>query len=501
MASETLSCPYCNARLPLAEVTVGGRRSFCPRCGELIPERLVREVNGTTGGNTEGPASPAGVAEPPVPSGSDPDAVPSGPRVSNRFIAGVVLAVMIAVALVVLQFALDTYLVRRSHDTHMPRPPRRVSVPFYISVAAKVWLLGLIYVVYRGQSRKSRGAEPATPTGYLAGAGRDLRAYAEPQPEKVGFRFTLVAATAAVILGLAWDVSKLLLAARGPLPQPGATTAEAPPLRPLAPAELEGLRYLPADTDVITAVHVAELLSEPTAKGLLSRLRVGPTEFSLAGIRNWTGFDPEDVDHVVVGLKINGRRLPRWTLVVRTNRPIDLATVQEVVRNHRPPEAFRSPTSKVLVMAATPRELDAVPQEPDLGLGRLAAPLRGVIQERLGKTSQVWAVAHAGDWGNTAAGPLLPGLPQEERKVIAGIRTVGVWLEVGQEVTVNAAAECADDAGAGALDRFLERWQKDGVKHVTDANWVSAQFRTTPEAARKALEKPGGAAEKKGAGP
>src|SRR5437899_3021283 len=44
------------------------------------------------------------------------------------------------------------------------------------------------------------------------------------------------------------------------------------PIRTVAPAELEGLGYLPPDTDIILGVHVAELLQEPAGRELLPRL-------------------------------------------------------------------------------------------------------------------------------------------------------------------------------------------------------------------------------------
>jgi hypothetical protein len=110
MATETLTCPYCNAVIDAGSAPAAGSRIVCPRCGDAFTLR----------------PSDAFMNQPPPPvetgiTATPPVAPPA--RWSNRLIAAVVLGVMFVMAGGGLAFMLATQKERRAHDTS--RPPRR----------------------------------------------------------------------------------------------------------------------------------------------------------------------------------------------------------------------------------------------------------------------------------------------------------------------------------------------------------------------------------------
>src|SRR5205807_2443742 len=80
------------------------------------------------------------------------------------------------------------------------------------------------------------------------------------------------------------------------------------PVRPTAPAELEGLRYLPGDTNILAAIHVGEILENPEREKLLnlslSRPGASPDLGTVRGmldrLEQMTKLWREVIDHLVL---------------------------------------------------------------------------------------------------------------------------------------------------------------------------------------------------------
>jgi hypothetical protein len=97
-----ISCPYCNTPIPVPQSPPADGRVSCPRCEETV-----------TIGDERSDTSAASLAPPPA----------DNPRITNRTIAGLVVAVMLGMAALGLAFALQTVGVRRANDSKGAQPP------------------------------------------------------------------------------------------------------------------------------------------------------------------------------------------------------------------------------------------------------------------------------------------------------------------------------------------------------------------------------------------
>jgi hypothetical protein len=128
MATETLSCPYCNACFGIQSGLSAGQRVVCPRCGDAFALRPTDAVTGRL-------APPADTAITGRPAAST--AITPHPdlslhsRRSNSLIAGLVIGVMFFMAGGGLIFMLMTQQQRRAYDTSRPprRPGKQLGVP------------------------------------------------------------------------------------------------------------------------------------------------------------------------------------------------------------------------------------------------------------------------------------------------------------------------------------------------------------------------------------
>jgi hypothetical protein len=303
---------------------------------------------------------------------------------------------------------------------------------------------------------------------------------------------------------------------------------------PVAPAKLAALGYLPADSNVIVGLHVAELLSNPATQQLFLAARP-EAGWDIHSLEQWTGIELSDMDHAVLGLNVEDRLIPRLVLVVQTLRPYDPDKIRAALRSERRTERgqrtlyrFNLKQSglealvwfadeRTLVLALVPEDLDKAPRTAVSGVERFSADLQKLLVP-MHEGTQVWLVGHAGDWARVFNPQPLPGmpgvslwqLPRKDQEVLAGLRTFGLWLEVNEEVGWHLAVEGADPAAAGRLQQYLsqiglkageafkifgkrpatERLARELAEtlaqHQTD-NWVTYQARSSALAIRQAM--------------
>jgi len=482
-----LSCPYCNSP---AVVPVGahpGQRIPCARCGESFPYRAAADDRFT--------ASP-----PPMPLPALPPMPAPPERFSNTGIALVILSVMIVMALIGLLYALQTAAIRRSYDVHLPKT-KAISIPIDVVFPLGLYVLILIVAWFRGWNR------------------RDPEATTTAQPRRyAGLLVLSVAVLLIVELGI------IVMHARAPRP----SEEEGPPVRPVQPKELLALGYLPADTDVIIALHAGELLSEPVGRDLVNHL--GSDEINARSFEGWSGLKLQEIDHAVLGLTLDGEMLGHFTLVVRARRPLDRKKVLDALRAEDARDmAGRSvhPVSletgvanfrrlgsnlwfaddQTLVVA---RVFDAgpdhrVPMTPVTELKNLRPELRQLIEERIGPSAQFW-IAGRMPAENEQFLFLHLALQKAENAPLAQLKRFGLWVTVHPtEMVLRGAFECTDEDAAKALQDYLapsnrrglkewlappeagplERALGDSMKRTQNGPWVELQAKASADAVRQ----------------
>jgi hypothetical protein len=274
-------------------------------------------------------------------------------------------------------------------------------------------------------------------------------------------------AVAGLVAGGAWFF--------GQKPKSGPGTVGPPSAGEVAPAELAGLGYLPADTDAVVAVHVAQMMDSIRKSGDQSALRfMDDTKLSQLGPT--AGLSPDTIEHVIVGLQLK-EFPPRPVVVVRTRYPYDgdqlrtrLNVSGTLERNGKALYRVRPqglavglvlwcPTDRDLIAALLPEQFDILPATPEAGIGRLPPALQEIIRTRLPGGTTVWGAAHADDWNRTVLplaqpGELAPLVPDDW----STLRSIAFALRMETEVIANLWVRSATpEASAKLAERFRAR--------------------------------------------
>jgi hypothetical protein len=392
-------------------------------------------------------------------------------RWSNRKVAGVLLAGMALVALATLVYALATQGVRRDHDSGLPKN-QPVNVPFILRFGLGVYVVVVVYYVVRSWNRRDAGGEGQT------SAGR----WSVPAIALVGL----------VLVVLVIQTSREN--------EPAETPASPGLVRAVPPEELEGLAFLPGDTDVAAAVHVAEIM--PSKKGEVMMTGLLTLAANASGPGDVFGLvDLADVDHVVIGL--NGARGPwRGTLVVQTKKAYDSVRIGKAfptgAQSRRSAGAVyvvpgrkgmrgllwcASPRTLVVVFAKGGQpDLDAVPLRPRMGKQRLPGPLAKLFEERpLGSGHPIWLVGRLPDAETFK--PLLDWLPVGglDHGLLEKVVSVRAGLRLEPPMTLNVDLEARDAAKADELEGYLRGQKVKGnrmeVRRKARDLWVSVQVK------------------------
>ncbi len=445
MSSQVLTCPYCNSTVAAPPLTRPGQRVPCPRCGESFPLRDSAAAE---------PVTP--VPEPPA------DSPPAAsPRLSNGRLALLILGGMIAMALIGLAYALHTQDLRRSYDIQLPKT-RSIDVPLIARIALGLYVTGLIAATVWGWNRRERAA----------GAPR-------PWTRRLGVPGLAVVALVAVGLAL---IAIQARPVRPPL------ELDRPRSAPVPPAELAALGYLPDDIDAIAAVHVAEVLDEPTGRDVLRRIGLGGE--GAPDLEKWTGLKLDDLDHVVVGLKLDAEMLTRFVIVARARHPIDPRNVCDALKTTAKQEVDGRTVYPFVLQTGLPllasvgvslwfadeetlviaKKFENLPQTPRKGIDHLRPALREAIREHLAPASHVWVAAHAESWDGLNF-LLRQGLNEalgRDAENFNKVRTVALALTIENGLTLIGSAHCQDEPAAAALRKYLDPANRKGFKTLFD---------------------------------
>jgi hypothetical protein len=234
----------------------------------------------------------------------------------------------------------------------------------------------------------------------------------------------------------------------------------------------EPLAFLPADTNVIALAQVQQALQDVGGRQLLSQFNLGPLGADLGTIEQWTGLRRDDIQTVVLGLRVDDRLPPRVTLVVQTQVPYQeaklVAGLKDAERLERGSKTlYRVPfrgqalgatlwcaSESILVMALLPDDFDAIGPNPGPS-ATFALPLQSYIGDHLGPESQLWIIGHSDHWDQTIAQPLLARLLADYPDLMANLETWGIALHFDEKIQVSGNFQLKSDESAIKFARYL----------------------------------------------
>lgn len=272
------------------------------------------------------------------------------------------------------------------------------------------------------------------------------------------------------------------------------------------PSKMPALALLPPGVDVLAGVHVRYLLQENEGNRLLERELPGfggtVQSTLLARVENATGIQIPEIDHVVVGARVESLQV---VLALRTRRPYVAKRLVEKLGAKEHSQArnedlylFRTAVfpefgSGLLNCVDDTTVLFAwnVDQNRDLNMVRPRADskpnaaLVELLEQRVGVGGPVWfaAVLEEKLSGllkelSNRAGGRAPALPADSQ-VWLSVRRGALWMTLDPRVTIQAVARAAD---VGQRER-LEKWlrgqfgDKKDVTLVGREEWLDLQYR------------------------
>jgi hypothetical protein len=438
MTPEPLTCPYCNARVPAPAPGEARTRIPCPRCGETFPYRppeTTAVVSGT----------------PPAANGS-----PAPPRLLRA--APTHLAVQIGIVSVLVVLASLVLRVAFPESTTTQK-----AFPF-------MFLLGAVGAVASGW----------------------LWYFRRPRTNAAAALFFVsnMLLVALIILPYALLTTgfrrshdlprKNDLGLSGPGKDGTASSGR-------APAELAALGYLPADSNLVVGVHVADLLGEKAGKEFLVSPSWKPLELALKQVEKWTGLKQGAIDHVALGARTDG--FPRLTVVVQTRAPYDPVSFRVLLEESKPLEhhgrllyplllrpigqgALWCVGNRTLILTLwwDPTEFremkESLPLRPRRDDEGLAPALRECLEKRLPRGALVWVAGTSPPAPLVAAVlPFLRGV-NDARPLLKKVRAFDAALRFhpgAEEVALVGDLGCDDVNTAQALQRLLQDQRVPGV--------------------------------------
>lgn len=222
-------------------------------------------------------------------------------------------------------------------------------------------------------------------------------------------------------------------------------------------AESPILGYLPDDTNVIIAADMEE--ASRTEEGQETLRRIGLGTGQRFDLERLVGLKSEEIEQVLLGLRVDKAIPPRIRLVVRTKSDINLDAVYSKLGRKltkkvegreygivQPPMlpglelALWSPSPRTIVAVYPSDELEKVPAEPNSQVERFAAPMVELLKARSQRDTFFWVIAHSESWKDTSLPMMLllaqAPLTNEGLKMLNEIRTLGVAMRKDSGVTV-----------------------------------------------------------------
>lgn len=226
------------------------------------------------------------------------------------------------------------------------------------------------------------------------------------------------------------------------------------------PLGVVGLRYLPANSQIVAAVQTAPLATyaerlKTDPKQMLREAGLPEVFFeSLANV----GVTYEMVDHLVLGLSLpNDNAIPGVMVVVALKKaPADPnALVKQVVKEKV--LSFLTPAivnERFLVLVS---DASAMPHEPKPNVDHLAPGIRETIQNQISPAAVAWLATDTQSWHDRPAvkAAILAANRPELPALIARGRALALSFSLEPEFNVGLAVKCDSEETAKQLQNYL----------------------------------------------
>ncbi len=241
----------------------------------------------------------------------------------------------------------------------------------------------------------------------------------------------------------------------------------------LAPSALPALGYLPADVNAILGLHAAECTEQEDGRRFLNALRSLSIGGSGPRLDALTGLPWDQIDHAVLGLRVEDRLIPRFTLVIRSRQHFDKNALTKALNAQQSDRGKRSlykfqlqgfalevnlwmPDDRTLVIGRAPEDFDPVPLTANPGIERFNADLQQIFRESLPTGIMVWLAAATRN-GEQVLGPLtLSGMiAQSDLEIFGSLQRLGVWLRAESKLEAAADADLRDEQTTTRLKTYL----------------------------------------------
>lgn len=273
---------------------------------------------------------------------------------------------------------------------------------------------------------------------------------------RIGFPLSCVASLALLIVGL-------VIVNRGesktPIPPTKSTASEFGPAT-VPPLGVTGLRYLPANSQIVAAVQTAPLASyaerlKTDPKQMLRDAGMPETVFeSLAK----AGVSYEMIDHLALGLSLpDDNAIPGAMIVVALKAaPADPNALVKHVAKEKVLSFFTSAivNERFLILVS---DANAMPHEPKPNSDHLAPGIRETIQNQISPAAVAWLATDSQSWHDRPAvkAAILAVNRPELPALIARGRALALSFSLEPEFNVSLAVKCDSEETAKQLQDFL----------------------------------------------
>lgn len=274
------------------------------------------------------------------------------------------------------------------------------------------------------------------------------------------------------------------------------------------PQTLSGLRYLPTDSQLVFAIQPSPLLQ------YAERTKQDPNRVMADGglpkqIFDWlsdAGIQPDQIDHVAVGVKLDG--IPPFAVLLSLREPLanegqfykGLKAKRDVDKNlYRVPVGSLAVTVGLVkvddtkyLFASRDEDLDLA-KKPHEGVGQFRKGLQESIQ-KLGPASFFWLATDTQDWKANASLSLLASVGMKQgdlwKTFDPKLRATAVGLALDGEPKVTAAVRYDDNATmAQRVKGWAEKVKEAQGETFGEGEWAGATVPLNPtEACGKVLK-------------